>query len=120
MRRFPYGRFYGERAFFEKYNVRTDLALESHEVLVEREGPPELPGVKIETEKTEYATISRVTVENELGAQMMGKAQDITVLLKHPFTAAQSRSAGRDRSIASERVRVVYGTVRLRIGRWDF
>ena len=83
--------FYGERAFFEKYNVRTDLALESHEVLVEREGPPELPGVKIETEKTEYATISRVTVENELGAQMMGKAPGHYSTIEAPILRQHNR-----------------------------
>ena len=83
--------FYGEQAFFEKYNVRTDLALESHEVLVEREGPPELPGVKIETEKTEYATISRVTVENELGAQMMGKAPGHYSTIEAPILRQHNR-----------------------------
>lgn len=60
--------------FFEKYNVRTDLALESHQVVVEKEGPPELPGVRVETEEQEGIVITRITVENELGAQLMGKA----------------------------------------------
>lgn len=60
--------------FLEKYNVRTDLALESHEVIVEHDGPPELPGVKIQTEEQEGVAITRITVENDLGAQLMGKA----------------------------------------------
>lgn len=60
--------------FFEKYNVRTDLALESHEVVVEREGPPELPGVKVDSREEEGILITRITVENDLGAQLMGKA----------------------------------------------
>ena len=59
---------------FEKYSIRTDLALESHQIIVEREGPPELPGVKVHTEKEEGITLTRITVENDLGAQMMGKA----------------------------------------------
>ena len=82
---------YGERTFFEKYNVRTDLALESHEVIVEREGPPELPGVKIETEKAEHATISRVTIENELGAQMMGKAPGHYSTIEAPILREHNR-----------------------------
>ncbi|MCK9526286.1 MAG: GPR endopeptidase [Limnochordia bacterium] len=59
---------------FEKYSIRTDLALESHQVVIEHEGPPELPGVKVHTEQEEGITLTRITVENDLGAQMMGKA----------------------------------------------
>lgn len=59
---------------FEKYNIRTDLALESHQFVVNNQGPPELPGVKVHTEEEEGITITRITVENDLGAQMMGKA----------------------------------------------
>src|SRR5690554_1388519 len=65
---------YGEQEFFEKYSVQTDLALEAHQVVVEREGPPELPGVKVDTQQKGQAVISRVTVENEVGARMIGKA----------------------------------------------
>ncbi|NMB00232.1 MAG: GPR endopeptidase [Firmicutes bacterium] len=59
---------------FDKYNIRTDLALESHQAVIEQEGPPELPGVKVHTEEEPGITITRITVENDLGAQMMGKA----------------------------------------------
>src|SRR5690625_4312868 len=57
----------------QKYRLHTDLALEAREVIVEREGPPEIPGVSVETEETEYGTISRVAIMNEAGAQAMGK-----------------------------------------------
>lgn len=59
---------------FEQYHIRTDLALESHHAVIEHEGPPELPGVKVHTEEEEGITITRITVENDVGAQMMGKA----------------------------------------------
>jgi hypothetical protein len=36
--------------FYNRYSVRTDLALEATEVIVEREGPPEIPGVVVENE----------------------------------------------------------------------
>lgn len=64
----------GTDILFEKYNVRTDLALESHQAVIEREGPPELPGVQVHTEESEGVIITRITVENDLGAQLMGKA----------------------------------------------
>lgn len=63
-----------EDLLFAKHNIRTDLALESHQAVIEREGPPELPGVKVHTEKEPGITITRIVVENDLGAQMMGKA----------------------------------------------
>lgn len=59
---------------FEKFNIRTDLALESHQAVIEHEGPPELPGVKVHTEEEEGLIITRITIESDLGAQMMGKA----------------------------------------------
>lgn len=60
--------------FFEKYSVYTDLALEAHEVISEQEGPLEIPGVVVESNEHEHATVSRVTVENEIGAKTIGKA----------------------------------------------
>lgn len=65
---------YREQEFFEKYSVRTDLALEAHEVVVQQEGQRELPGVKVSTSKKEHAVVNRVIVENEMGARMIGKA----------------------------------------------
>lgn len=63
-----------EDRLFEKYNIRTDLALESHQAVIEHEGPPELPGVRVHTEQEEGITVTRITVENDLGAQLMGKS----------------------------------------------
>lgn len=66
--------FYERDAFFEKYHVRTDLALESHQVVLEREDPAELPGVQVSKAESKDALITRITIESDLGAQMMGKA----------------------------------------------
>lgn len=63
-----------EDLLFDKYNIRTDLALESHQAVIEQEGPPELPGVRVHTEQEPGITITRMVVENDLGARMMGKA----------------------------------------------
>jgi spore protease len=59
--------------FFERYGVRTDLALEAHQVIVDHEGPPEIPGVRVENEETEHAQISRVSITSDEGARLMGK-----------------------------------------------
>jgi len=55
--------------FYEKYHVRTDLALEATEVIVEREGPPEIPGVVVENEETQYGLINRTQVATEAGGR---------------------------------------------------
>lgn len=57
----------------QKYRTHTDLALEAREVIVQHEGPPEIPGVAVDTEETEYGTISRVSIMTEQGARAMGK-----------------------------------------------
>ncbi|HPT82584.1 MAG TPA: GPR endopeptidase [Limnochordia bacterium] len=67
-------KFNSEDLLFTKYHIRTDLALESHQAVIEQEGPPELPGVTVHTEEEEGITLTRIAVENDLGARLMGKA----------------------------------------------
>ncbi|HHX22920.1 MAG TPA: GPR endopeptidase [Thermoanaerobacterales bacterium] len=50
-------------------NIRTDLALEARELA----GEEEIPGVSVDTEKSEQMTISRVRIKNEEGSKVMGK-----------------------------------------------
>lgn len=76
---------------FEKYNIRTDLALESHQAIIEQEGPPELPGVKVHTEEEEGITLTRITVESDLGAQLMGKAPGNYSTLEAPGLRMHNR-----------------------------
>lgn len=59
--------------WIRKYRTRTDLALEAREVIVQHEGPPEIPGVAVETEETAVGLISRVAIETEAGSRAMGK-----------------------------------------------
>jgi len=56
-----------------KYGPHTDLALEAREVVIQREGPPEIPGVAVETERTDVGLISRVVIATEEGGRAMGK-----------------------------------------------
>lgn len=57
----------------QKYGTRTDLALEAREVVVRHEGPPEIPGVAVDTEETPVGLVSRVTIATEEGSRAMGK-----------------------------------------------
>lgn len=59
--------------WMQRYRTRTDLALEAREVIIQHEGPPEIPGVAVETERTPVAVISRVAITTEEGARAMGK-----------------------------------------------
>ena len=72
---------YPSEEFFRKYNVRTDLALEAHQVIVEQEGPPEIPGVIVEEEEGDNYTVSRMTIETDEGSRAMGKAKGNYVTL---------------------------------------
>jgi len=55
-----------------KYQVRTDLALESHQIAVEQNGG-QIPGVHVEEQKLDNITISKVIVESEEGGRMINK-----------------------------------------------
>lgn len=59
--------------WMRKYGARTDLALEAREVIIQREGPPEIPGVAVETERTDVGLISRVVIMSDEGSRAMGK-----------------------------------------------
>lgn len=82
--------------FLQRYGVSTDLALEAHQVIVENEGPPELPGVIVENEETEHALVSRVTIENEIGARLMGKAPGHYSTIEAPVLRQHNREIQQD------------------------
>lgn len=55
--------------------VDTDLALESRELIVSREGPPELPGVEVDTEEYDIARVTRIKITTDEGSRLMGKVR---------------------------------------------
>lgn len=68
----------------ELYNllgVRIDLAVEAHELL-RGEAGREIPGVKMEEEQLDYALIKTITILDETGAQIMGRAPGTYVTLE--------------------------------------
>lgn len=65
-------------------HVMTDLAMEAHQVLVQERGGPEIPGVRVQTERHPEAVITRVVIETEGGALAMGKMQGTYVTIEAP------------------------------------
>lgn len=57
---------------FDRYNVRTDLALEATEVVRSRTGQ-EIPGAQIEEEESEYAKVTRMSIYSAQAARTIGK-----------------------------------------------
>ncbi|EXX87996.1 peptidase [Paenibacillus darwinianus] len=66
-----------------QYNVRTDLALEAKE-LAEVGGAGALQGVRAETVQEEGITITRMSIDNEIGARAIGKMIGQYVTLEVP------------------------------------
>jgi spore protease len=67
----------------QKYNVRTDLALEAKEMAEGPLGGP-IPGIQSETSEDEGITITQLHVQNEQGAQAIGKMQGHYVTIEVP------------------------------------
>jgi spore protease len=55
-------------------NIRTDLAIEARE-LFGKGDKKDIPGVKVDVQKDEDITITRVKIEEDVGARIMGKAK---------------------------------------------
>ena len=76
-----------------RYRTRTDLALEAREVIIEEEGPPEIPGVAVETEETPVGTISRVAITTQEGARVMGKLPGHYTTIEAPAIRQRDQEA---------------------------
>ena len=74
-------------------DVYTDLAIEAHELAVERRGEPEIAGVWVDTETTPVAKISRVAIKTPAAAEMMGKAQGNYVTIESQAFKDRNREA---------------------------
>ncbi|HHV45169.1 MAG TPA: GPR endopeptidase [Firmicutes bacterium] len=56
------------------FDSRTDLAIESQELFVKEQGPPEIPGVEVHKEEGNHAIVTRISIKSKVGADMMGKS----------------------------------------------
>lgn len=65
------------------YNIRTDLALEAHEIIQSR-SDEQIPGLSSESLHEDGISISRIKVESESAAQKLGKAPGNYITLDAP------------------------------------
>ena len=69
-----------------QYNIRTDLARESHELAAKRNRSQDsaIPGVRIEENTDEGITTSWIWIENDQGAEEMGKVPGTYLTIEAP------------------------------------
>lgn len=80
---------------WDSFGVRTDLAVEAREFVARRTGA-EIPGVLSETERTRYATITRVKVVTEEAERALGKVRGNYVTIESPHLRSRSREIQED------------------------
>jgi len=68
---------------YKLLNIKLDLAVEAHDLLRGDAGQ-EIPGVKMEEMPFEYGQIKTITILNEQGAAMMGRAPGSYITLDSP------------------------------------
>ena len=88
----------------ENYNIRTDLALETRERFVSDH--VEIPGVSVEETYDEEREIrtTRVVVETENGAKMMGKPVGTYLTIEAPNMAVPDEDYHREISKSWQRI----------------
>ncbi|MDF2592795.1 MAG: spore protease [Clostridia bacterium] len=80
-------------------NIRTDLAIEAREIFGKGE-QRDIPGVRVDVERAEDITITRVNVEEEVGARIMGKAKGNYITLEVPGLRDNNKDLQEDVSVA--------------------
>ena len=84
-----------EQEFFDRHSVRTDLAFEAQQV-VQQAGQGALPGVSTQTEDLGFAQVTRIEIESDHGAAMMGKAKGRYVTIYAPGLKKRDRTLEQD------------------------
>jgi spore protease len=76
----------GHQVDLSRYNIRTDLARESHELATKRNrsGDGSIPGVRIEEKTEDGITTSWIWIENDRGAEEMGKVPGTYLTIEAP------------------------------------
>jgi spore protease len=68
----------------KKYSVRTDLALEAHELAAQHESENQIPGVLNETTEEDGIILTKIHIQNEEGEKAMGKLQGHYITIEVP------------------------------------
>lgn len=66
------------------YSVRTDLALEAHETAAKNQAENRIPGVLNESAEDDGIILTKIHIQNEEGAQAMGKMQGRYITIEVP------------------------------------
>lgn len=84
-------------------NIRTDLAIEARELYGKGDNR-DIPGVTVDVQKDEDITITRVKVEEDVGARIMGKAKGNYITLEVPRLRENDKDLQEDvtRALAKE------------------
>ncbi len=106
-------------------NVRTDLAIEARE-LYGKGDKSDIPGVVVDVQKDEDIIITRVKIEEEVGARIMGKAKGNYITLEVPRLRENDKDLQEDvtRALAKEIETVIKINDRsvilvVGLGNWD-
>lgn len=69
--------------FFQSFNINVDLALEAREIIQGKTGQ-EIPGVRVDREKFDFATVTVVNVEEKSAEAVMGKPVGTYITIESP------------------------------------
>jgi spore protease len=64
--------------------IRTDLAIEAREFYNKQENKGDIPGVEVDTDKTDNYTVTRVRVVEDVGARIIGKPKGNYITIEVP------------------------------------
>lgn len=78
--------------FLQQLGVNLDLALEAHELL-RGKAQRELPGVREDKESFAHGTVTTVTILNEVGEKLMGRARGTYITIETPPLRENNRLA---------------------------
>lgn len=89
-------------------NIRTDLAIEARELFGQGD-KRDIPGVTVDVQKDEDITITRVKIEEDVGARIMGKAKGNYITLEVPRLRENDKDLQEDvtRALAKEIERII-------------
>lgn len=78
--------------FFKSFSINVDLALEAREIVQGKTGQ-EIPGVRVDREKYDNATVTVVVVEEKSAEALMGKPVGTYITLESPVLSRNNPQA---------------------------
>ena len=98
-------------------SLRTDLAVEAHEVLRQSMGP-QIPGVSTGTEETDFGSITRVAITTPQAARALGKSMGNYITIDAPELPLRDREL--ESEVSQALARELVGLIRTSMNNVDF